>query len=171
MPWLRYVWVTLDKLRVVFLLVQAGKLYDDIVVKLPMMIMFGDEASWDEKVKGRMIGNADAFGQEDSRNVVARKDTNEDKTEENNQGFMISLKFKKQLIIPDIFKLLNKRMCASKNSRILFSLRSSINCKILLRKSQKMMKIWTDLRKSEIQLFKLFFYLSLIILKICFCCC
>ena len=42
-----------------------GKLYDDVVVKLPVIIMYGDESEWDEEEKERVLGNDEAYGLEE----------------------------------------------------------------------------------------------------------
>ena len=39
-----------------------GKLYDDVVVKLPVIVMYGDESEWDEEEKERCLGDDEAFG-------------------------------------------------------------------------------------------------------------
>ena len=39
-----------------------GKLYDDVVAKLPIVIMYGDESEWDEEEKERCLGDDEAFG-------------------------------------------------------------------------------------------------------------
>ena len=54
---------------------QAGKLYDDIVVKLPVLILYGNEDNWDKEEKERMIGDQDAFGYED---IVGGEDIKDD---------------------------------------------------------------------------------------------
>ena len=41
-----------------------GKLYDDVVVKLPVIIMYGDESEWDQEEKERVLGNDEAYGLE-----------------------------------------------------------------------------------------------------------
>ena len=41
---------------------QCGKLYDDIVVKLPVLILYGSEEYWEVEEKERMVGDQDAFG-------------------------------------------------------------------------------------------------------------
>ena len=41
---------------------QVGKLYDDVVAKLPIVIMYGDESEWDEEEKERCLGDDEAFG-------------------------------------------------------------------------------------------------------------
>ena len=40
---------------------QAGKLYDDVVVKLPVVIQYGDESEWDEEERARMLGDDFVF--------------------------------------------------------------------------------------------------------------
>jgi hypothetical protein len=54
---------------------QAGKLYDDIVVKLPVLILYGNEENWDKEEKERMIGDQDAFGYKD---MVGGEDNKDD---------------------------------------------------------------------------------------------
>ena len=44
------------------LFAQTPKRDDDIIVKLPVIIMFGNENDWSEEEKTRMIGDGDAFG-------------------------------------------------------------------------------------------------------------
>ena len=39
-----------------------GRLYDDVVVKLPVIVMYGDESEWDEEEKERCLGDDEAFG-------------------------------------------------------------------------------------------------------------
>ena len=39
-----------------------GKLYDDVVAKLPIVLMYGDESEWDEEEKERCLGDDEAFG-------------------------------------------------------------------------------------------------------------
>ena len=39
-----------------------GKLYDDVVAKLPIVVMYGDESEWDEEEKERCLGDDEAFG-------------------------------------------------------------------------------------------------------------
>jgi len=41
---------------------KVGKLYDDVVAKLPIVIMYGDESEWDEEEKERCLGDDEAFG-------------------------------------------------------------------------------------------------------------
>merc|ERR1712223_287898 len=41
---------------------KVGKLYDDVVVKLPVIVMYGDESEWDEEEKERCLGDDEAFG-------------------------------------------------------------------------------------------------------------
>ena len=41
---------------------QVGKLYDDVVTKLPVVVMYGDESEWDEEEKERCLGDDEAFG-------------------------------------------------------------------------------------------------------------
>ena len=37
-------------------------MYDDIVVKLPVLILYGSEENWEDEEKERMLGDQDAFG-------------------------------------------------------------------------------------------------------------
>merc|ERR1712110_747445 len=39
---------------------KVGKLYDDVVTKLPVVVMYGDESEWEEKE--RCLGDDEAFG-------------------------------------------------------------------------------------------------------------
>lgn len=41
---------------------KVGKLYDDVVTKLPVVVMYGDESEWDEEEKERCLGDDEAFG-------------------------------------------------------------------------------------------------------------
>ena len=53
-------------------------MYDDIVVKLPVLILYGSEDDWGEDERNRMIGDQDAFGhheEEQQEDLVA---TNEE---------------------------------------------------------------------------------------------
>ena len=52
-------------------IVQTSKLYDDVVVKLPIVIQYGEEAEWDEEEKARVLGEEFVFGcqDEDSPNI------------------------------------------------------------------------------------------------------
>ena len=60
--------------------IQTPKRYDDITVKLPITIMFGNEDDWHEDEKNRMIGDVDAFGKtsEDQDNAEEIKLADED---------------------------------------------------------------------------------------------
>ena len=44
---------------------QAGARYDDIVVKLPVVILYGEEKDWEAGERNRVLGNKEAFGQSD----------------------------------------------------------------------------------------------------------
>ena len=55
---------------VVIYVMQAGQLYDDVVVKLPIAIQYGEEAEWDVEERERMLGEEFVFGcgEEDGEN-------------------------------------------------------------------------------------------------------
>ena len=44
---------------------QTPKRDDDIIVKLPIAILFGEESDWEEDERDRMIGDGDVFGHTD----------------------------------------------------------------------------------------------------------
>ena len=47
---------------IVSFLSQTPARFDDVIVKLPISVMFGDESEWEEEEKNRIIGNADIYG-------------------------------------------------------------------------------------------------------------
>ena len=45
---------------------QTPKRDDDIIVKLPIAILFGEESDWEDDERNRMIGDGDVFGHTDN---------------------------------------------------------------------------------------------------------
>ena len=57
-----YMILVLHPLIIIFSSCQTPKRDDDIIVKLPIVILFGEEKDWEVEERERMIGDGDIFG-------------------------------------------------------------------------------------------------------------
>ena len=64
------------------LFAQTPKRDDDIIVKLPVIIMFGNENDWSDEEKTRMIGDGDAFGKGNTNEEIIDPDPDVDNTKD-----------------------------------------------------------------------------------------